>query len=264
MYKLPLNFFGKRLSVALIGAGGSGSAIFNELIRLDTTLNALDTQSGLDVTVFDGSNVSHANITRQTFFVSQIGSNKADALVWSSNNLHGKQWQAVPKHFIADQKTLEKYDIIITALDRPSVRYEISKAASMYSKTLWLDMGNDATEGQVVLGELKRSASKELPHICDLYDYSQLSDKDALIKSCSAEESISRQELGVNQFAARIGAQVLWNALRHGSIESHGAMFNAKTLEVTPIHCDPNTWALYGYKPQETTVGSQLAELAEA
>lgn len=245
MYAIPMRLLGTKIKVALIGLGGSGSAMAKELIQLDTTLTALDSQCGLEVTLFDGSVVTQANTARQSFFPSQVGANKAQATAWTANNLYGKNWNAVDQH-ITDLTQLQNFDVIITALDRPSVRYEISK---LKSNCLWLDMGNDATAGQVVLGELSRTASKTLPTICDLYDYSQLSDADALIKSCSAEESIQRQQLGVNQFAARIGAQILWNLFRHGKIESNGAYFDVSTLRVDPITTDD--WAILGWTPNK-------------
>lgn len=248
MFRLPISWFGRHIRVALIGGGGSGSAMVQELVRLSTTLNALDCQTDLDVTIFDGSNVTEANITRQVFFPTQVGQNKADALVWTANNLHGKNWKAVPKNLSMTNSDANSFDLIITAVDKPSVRYEISKLRP-YSQTLWLDMGNGAVDGQVILGELWNSEKKELPHICDLYDYENLSDEDSLKKSCSASESVSRQELGVNQFAARIAGQLMWNLFRHGAIESHGAHFNARLLEVDPIKIDEQTWAMYGYVP---------------
>lgn len=247
MYSLPLDWHGRQLKIAVLGAGGTGSAIvLNELIRLDTTLQALDSHSGLLVDVYDGSVVTQANITRQTFFATQVGLNKAEAVIWTARNLHGKPWKAMPHNVESFSNQLHHYDIIITAVDRPSVRYQISQQR-WHKKILWLDMGNGHTDGQVILGELGKD--KYLPTICDLYDFANYDDSDAERKSCSAEESIARQELGVNQFAARIGAQILWNLLRHGQIQSHGAYFDAKSLHVDPILIDEQIWAIYGYKP---------------
>lgn len=248
MYELPLSFHGRVIKIALIGVGGSGSAIAQELMQLDTTLRALDSASGLSVEVFDGTVVTNANICRQAYFPTQVGSNKAQATVWTANNLHGKQWVAHPRHFEVGKDNLSEFDVVITAVDKPSVRYNISQLPPRKT-VLWLDMGNDATQCQIVLGEL--ASRKYLPHICDLYDYEHLSDDDGLEKSCSAEESIRKQELGVNQFAARVGAQLLWNLFRHGKIDTHGAYVDVKTLQVDPLVIDEQTWEIYGYKPQK-------------
>lgn len=247
MFNLPLEWHGKIIRVALVGVGGSGSYMAQELIRLDTALRAISPDSGLNVKVFDSGVVTEANIARQAFFPTQHGMNKADATVWTANNLYGKDWVAAPIDFTHVDDSI---DLIITAVDRPSVRYNLSKQESRFHRNkLWLDMGNSESQGQVVIGQFGKH--KVLPHICDLYDYSVLSDKDALIKSCSANESLTRQELGVNQFAARISAQLLWNLFRHGSIQSQGAYFDTKTLHVDPIMIDPSVWAIYGYTPSE-------------
>ncbi|WP_025744853.1 PRTRC system ThiF family protein [Salinivibrio costicola] len=243
MYSLPAYMLGERLNVAVIGIGGTGSAMVNELIQLDTTLRALDPNGGLDVTLIDGSNVTQANIARQSFFPSQVGMNKAEAMAWTANNLYGKNFVAKPEHFETEKHRINT-DIVITALDRPSVRYQISQSTGTF---LWLDMGNDAGAGQVVLGESKNTPNKTLPTICDLYDYTQLDDSDAEIKSCSAEESLARQQLGVNHFAARIGAQLLWNLLRHGKIDSNGAYFDVTTLRVEPL--TDEDWRIHGFTP---------------
>ncbi|WP_428774872.1 PRTRC system ThiF family protein [Vibrio sp.] len=242
-YRLPLRLIGQTLNVALIGVGGTGSAMAKELIQLDTCLRALDANSGLSVTLFDGRNVTEANIARQSFFPSQVGHNKAEATVWTANNLYGKNWRA--EGHLESNAQLAGFDLIITALDRPSTRFEISRNAT-HRTQLWLDMGNDATSGQIVCGELTL-ADKLLPNICDLYDYSQLSDEDADMKSCSADESITRQQLGVNQFAARLGAQILWNLLRNGELEVHGAYFDCQSLHVDPIRV--GEWQVFGYEP---------------
>lgn len=243
MYSLPFEKLAKKWKVAIIGIGGSGSYMAAEIRQLDTCLRALNSECGLEVTLIDGSNVTEANIARQQFFPTQVGQNKAEAAVWTANNLYGKAWKAIPRHLTSTQ-TLREYDLIITALDRPSTRFMISK---MTADTYWLDMGNDATSGQVVFGQLHNKNQKVLPHICDLFDYSELSDDDAEVKSCSAEQSINRQELGTNQTAARIGAQILWNLWRHGKIETNGAYFNVTTLNVDPI--TEEDWAIYGYTP---------------
>ncbi|MGR5296876.1 PRTRC system ThiF family protein [Vibrio mediterranei] len=244
MYLIDPNLLNRPLKVALIGVGGSGSAMATELIQLDTTLRALSSMCGLQVTVYDPSIVTQANIARQTFFETQVGMNKAEAICWTANCLHGKNWVAVGKCF--EPNAFNRFDIIITAVDKPSVRYNLYQSAKNDKKCLWLDLGNGSTTGQVVLGELGKDSL--LPCICDLYDYTELSDEQGNTKSCSANESLLRQSLGVNHTAARLGAQVLWNLFRYGQLKTHGAHFDVESLEVTPIEANPETWLMYGYR----------------
>lgn len=244
MYLINPNLLNRQLNVALVGVGGSGSAMATELMQLDTTLRALSSMCGLKVTFYDPSVVTQANIARQTFFETQVGMNKAEAICWTANCLHGKNWQSVGKCF--ELSDFYKFDIIITAVDKPSVRYNLYNNARNRKKCLWLDLGNGSHTGQVVLGELGKDSL--LPSICDLYDYSKLSDEQGNTKSCSANESLLRQSLGVNHTAARLGAQVLWNLLRHGKLKAHGAHFDVESLEVTPIEVNPETWLMYGFR----------------
>lgn len=248
MYKLPESMLCKKLKVTVIGAGGNGSFLIEELISIDTCLRMLDPLCGLDVTVYDRGIVSYANLVRQKFFPTQVGTNKAEACIFNANNLHGKSWKYVADNFVPDEwcggEDYKSCDVLISCLDRPSTRYAISKMR-LSRPILWLDLGTNNRAGQIVLGEL--GSGRKLPNICDLYDYSGLSDEDALIKSCSAQESIARQDIGVNAMCARYGAQILSNLLRYGSIDVHGIHFDTRTLEAIPIHVSDADWALYGY-----------------
>ena len=81
------------VSVHVIGAGGTGSQVATNLARMDMALRALG-HPGLHVTVFDPDTVSEANIGRQLFSESEIGLNKAVALVTRINRFFGSTWVA--------------------------------------------------------------------------------------------------------------------------------------------------------------------------
>ncbi|WP_318493461.1 PRTRC system ThiF family protein [Photobacterium leiognathi] len=249
MYKLPKDFIGKNLNVILIGAGGTGSFISEELIFINNIFNEIH-NINLNITIADGSNVTQANLIRQKFFIPQVGMNKAEALVYTANNLFNQNFNAYSKNIDDEyiQTHLAEFDIIITALDRPSTRYKIYQALKNKSnKTLWIDAGNDDKSGQVCIGELGKN--RYLPTICDLYDYSQLNDKDALIKSCSTAQSLARQTHGVNAMAAKIASQYLYNLITDGEINSSLTFFDLKTLEIDNIEINEEKWSVFGYKP---------------
>lgn len=253
MYYIPSHLINKNIKVALIGAGGTGSYFALELVKLATAMSAISVESNLSVTIFDAGDVTEANCIRQSFYKTQIGMNKADATTWITNNLHGMDFKSKPKNATAEE--LGEYDLIITCVDIPSIRYQISeyfkneKANSYCKCPLWLDTGNTLNSGQLILGETGKQ--KYLPNICDLYDYSKLSDDDGLKKSCSAMESLSKQSLGVNSFCARIGGQLLSNLFLNGKIANHGAYFNCEELTCDPLKVDLDTWKIYGYQPTD-------------
>jgi hypothetical protein len=51
--------------------------------------------------------------------------------------------------------------------------------------------------------------------------------------------------------AARVVGQLLWNVLRHGGLDTHGAFFDVHHLTVEPLNIDPRVWATFGYEPQQ-------------
>nr|WP_301334101.1 PRTRC system ThiF family protein [Vibrio agarivorans] len=238
----------RKINIAVIGCGGTGSFIVDSLIGLDTALKQLGHQ-GLSVRMFDGSNVTPTNLIRQKFLPFQVGENKAKALEFIANSLHEKDFVAVPEYFNISNKynnEVHTADLIITCVDKPSVRYALSQLNN--ADTMWLDCGNGRSSGNVVLGDMKPKPQKALPNICDLYDYSQLSDADSEVKSCSAEQSISRQEFGVNQHCASHAISILWNLVRNGTIDHHGVHFDLKAGTVDPIKVCENEWLTYGYE----------------
>lgn len=72
------------MTVFVIGAGGTGSQVATGLARISVALQALG-HPGLHVTVFDPDTVTEANIGRQLFSGSELGLNKAAALVTRIN-----------------------------------------------------------------------------------------------------------------------------------------------------------------------------------
>ena len=60
------------VTVFVIGAGGTGSQVITNLARMSMALQALG-HPGLHVTVFDPDTVSQANIGRQRFSETELG-----------------------------------------------------------------------------------------------------------------------------------------------------------------------------------------------
>ena len=86
------------VTVFVIGAGGTGSQVATGLARMSVALQALG-HPGLHVTVFDPDTVTEANIGRQLFSGSELGLNKAAALVTRINRFFGFSWEAKGQHY---------------------------------------------------------------------------------------------------------------------------------------------------------------------
>ncbi len=142
--------------ILLIGAGGNGSLMLSRLYKMHVALTALG-QPGFDVSLCDPDTVSSANMGRQPFFQSDIGANKAETLIWRLCGSAGDlSWTAIPRR--AECEDLRNADMVITCVDTISSRRQIHQwlESSHYTTTkYWLDMGNEADTGQVVLGQIE-------------------------------------------------------------------------------------------------------------
>lgn len=53
--------------------------------------------------------------------------------------------------------------------------------------------------------------------------------------SCSLEEALALQDLPINRAIADVVMQVVWNLLRHGGLNHHGAYVDIRDVTVVPI-----------------------------
>lgn len=263
-FYVPESWTNRPVRIALIGAGGTGSEVLDGLARLHGALLGLGHPGGFDLTVFDPDAVSQTNVLRQRFWSQDIGQNKAVIQVHRLNMMLGTAWAGVPT--AAPLGELGQFDLLITCVDKASVRSAIHRALAaenrpLYSKgpgALWLDTGNAASNGQIVLGDLSSSDARShetagghrLPNVMDLYpEIAQMNDDDA--PSCSAHEALTSQEFGVNRLVADVATNLLWQLLRHGRIDHHGAYVRLNPMTVSPLPIDPVGWAGLGYESKK-------------
>jgi len=244
---LPERWADNRVRIAVIGAGGTGSQFLDQLASLESTLTRLG-HPGFEVVVYDGDAVSPANVGRQRFTAVDVGLNKAQILVHRINLFYGLDWQAQPRHL--DPTALPWVDLVVTCVDKALFRAQLGEAhAERHSGALWLDFGNGADRGNVVLGHLGQGdrGGLRLPNVLDLYpELTDMEAADAEQPSCSTEEAIRRQAWPVNRIAAMIGAELLWTLFREGRIETHGAFFSLAPMEVRPMPIDSDVWSFMG------------------
>jgi PRTRC genetic system ThiF family protein len=253
-YLIPNEWIGKEIKVALVGCGGTGSEMMDEVYRIETLLVKLGGM-GLSVTAYDPDLVSEANIGRQRFWPCDVGFNKAEVLINRINAYGGVNWRYEDKSFSTDD--LPSFDLIITCVDTPKLRADIGKwqdDANSYNATtrLWLDCGNDTHQGNVVLGHISHEDSDgdSLPNVFDLYP-SLSTMPDDQHESCSTEEAIAKQDYGINRSVAREAANLLWALLRHGKLNHHCSFIDIRTGTVNPLPIDPAQWALFGWSPAQ-------------
>jgi PRTRC genetic system ThiF family protein len=254
------------LRIGLAGAGGNGSQMLGGLARLHTALGALG-HPGLHVVVYDPDHVTPANLGRQLFSAADLGCNKAQVLVNRINCFFNLQWQAVPAKLT--RLSGQEWDFLIGCVDSAAARQELDRCNFHY----WLDLGNSAKFGQVVLGEpsrvgkrsraesVARSFSRKmtkneeaehrewlhwknhrLPNILGVFPQLKHERKvpgrgsaEDNTPSCSLAQALERQDLFINQSVATFALQLLWQFIRQGGLDIHGYFINLETGRVTPL-----------------------------
>lgn len=271
-HKLPIEFLKEPNSICVVGAGGNGAQFINGLARMVLSLRALG-HPGFSVSLFDNDLVSEANIGRQLYSTSDIGTPKAIVLVNRINAYYGLNFQAIPTKWVAHgphSHPAEPYvSLIVGCVDSNAARRDIEYAVARGSHRYWLDMGNSTRSGQVVLGESRsfyrdrirkvesnRDTEGEvtpfdgprLPTVLDLFpDMRNARIPEDLTPSCSLAGALEKQDLFINQLLSTWALHLLWTFYRSGALEHHGYFINAERGISTPLPVDPVGWDRMGF-----------------
>lgn len=250
---IPHEWLDKEISIALVGCGGTGGEVLDELFRIHSLLIALGGR-GLSLTAYDPDRVTGANIGRQRFWPCDIGFNKAEVLITRVNSFGNTEWEFDPKAFDINED-YNSFDILVTCVDKPEVRADIGRKCNDLKKPdddpfsgsrsepqFWLDCGNDAFRGNVILGHFNFGGSAlKIPNVFDLYpmlDSMKGNDE----PSCSTVAALEKQDYGINRSVAREAANLIWQFLRHGELGHHGSYIDIKAGTVNPLAIDENVW----------------------
>ena len=226
------------IRILVVGCGGNGSAVVSGLPYLHQALIAFGHPGGLKVTLIDPDTVSESNCYRQAFCRSEIGLSKAIVLAHRMNLFWGLDWQGMPMP-VERLATGEEVDFVIGCVDTRKARRAIDKWTRHSRVLYYLDLGNKAATGQLVLGQpvnwLNRKKKARLPVVGELYPDILGKGQEDDQPSCSAVEALTLQEPFVNQLLAVHALALLTQLLRHGAISYQGEFCNLKTGQVTPL-----------------------------
>ena len=265
MHTIVPHLLRRTVKVAVIGCGGTGSAIIAGLPHLHQALVASGHPSGLAVTVIDGDRISPANCVRQPFSENEIGLFKAVVLINRLNLFWGLKWEAVPNHVSNGHAIANDIDLVIGCVDTRQARATIHQAlTSNWCGTLyWLDLGNNADSGQFVLGQplnrANRRKAARLRTVSELFGeiIDPALDDDAQ-PSCSAAEALERQHPFINQALAQHALALLSRLFRCESLSYHGGFVNLASGSVVPLRADPGVWKRMRKRtryPQQVSLG---------
>lgn len=234
-----------KITVSLVGVGGTGSQVLTSLSRINYALRKLG-HPGMQVTAYDADIVSEANCGRQLFSMQEVGLNKANVLVSKLNMFFGTAWKSEPVMFGRDSAVT---NIVISCVDTVEARLiiddKLRKCDYGYDDQkflYWLDFGNLTDREQVILGtaghKIEQPKNKGcvsiLKSVTDLFELRKVNEKEAG-PSCSLAEALSKQDLFINSTLAQLGCALLWKMFTRGAIDTNGLYLNLDTMRVTPI-----------------------------
>ncbi len=242
---------GQPLRVLVIGAGGNGSAVLLGLPYLHQAMKVWGHAGGIHAMLADGDQVTETNCVRQPFAAADVGLNKAVVLINRVNLFWGLRWQAHSEHFHKDSLRSNSAGphLIIGCVDTRAARLAILSAVTRAndSTVYWLDLGNNGSSGQYVLGQplnaANRRSAARLRTVAELYP--EIADAEAgedPLPSCSAAEALERQEPFINQVLATSALAMLARLFRYGTLTHHGAFYNASTGRTSVLGVDPDLW----------------------
>ena len=250
---LASGLLGRRpVRILVVGAGGTGSAIVMGLPYLHQAIRAWGHPYSLEVTLMDGDTVSETNCVRQPFSWSDVGQSKATVLINRINLFWGTKWSAQTVNF--DETSLrsnsdQNPDFLIGCVDTRAARSVIDRSVSRKSSYVayWLDLGNNASSGQFVLGQplnaRNRRKAERLRTVSELYpEIADAAAGEDPLPSCSAVEALERQEPFIDQTLAASALAMLARLFRYGRLCHHGGFFNAGTGQMTALPVDPESW----------------------
>lgn len=253
---LPSRLATREVKVLLVGAGGSGSRMLDNLVCLHRAMLALGHPQGLAVTLVDDDRVSTANVGRQAFYPCDVGSYKAITLINRANMAMGTtEWRAEVCRLNTSTR-LGDFDLVIGAVDNRAARLAILRGLERVSggTRYYLDLGNRSGDGQVLLGQVtadkrKTDDGERLPHIGEMFPELIDSKRDKLEDdgpSCSLAEALEKQSLFINTAVSLFASSLLFQLFTKGSIENHGAFVNLDQMMVMPIAVDKEVWQRLG------------------
>jgi PRTRC genetic system ThiF family protein len=226
----------EKITVIVIGCGGTGSQVLQGLARMNYALENLG-HEGFHVIAYDSDIVTIANRGRQLFAESDLNCNKAAVLISKINRYYGYDWEFKPVNF--DWKLFQANTncIIMTCVDKVDIRHKILHGLksrpfqNTIRKVMWMDFGNDQFSGQVILGEYGNVPSNE-PNLKGIEHYGIAEKDDPDTPSCSLAEALLKQDLMINTMVANTGMTMLWQGFTKLKFTYNASFINLKSMQI--------------------------------
>ena len=143
MYKLCNAFTRTDYIVAVVGCGGTGGFVAESLCRL--------LPRDVDLVLIDHDRVEERNLSRQSFYIEDLGKLKSETLAQRLASKFGRQvaYSTLPMAMMK----IPRPGLVIGCVDNGLARGDIARAVSdMPYPKWWVDSGNGENYGQILIG----------------------------------------------------------------------------------------------------------------
>lgn len=214
MFNLINDFSQRPWTAAVVGCGGTGGWVAEGLARI------LPPETNL--LLVDHDTVEERNLARQNFYPEDLGAYKAEAL---AHRLARRYRRAVAYSVAAlepGHRATRFSGLLVGCVDIPQARQALATVASQMYQGWWIDAGNGASFGQVLIGnatrgQLQSSFCRE-HRICTRLPLPSLQRPALLLEpppvaaddpSCTVAVDIGEQSPTINQAMAAIVLEVV-------------------------------------------------------
>jgi molybdopterin/thiamine biosynthesis adenylyltransferase len=228
----------------LVGAGGTGSYLFNALHRYLKSVGGEWT-----LHIYDGDEVQANNLERQNFEAGDLFQNKATAL--AKRGLDSEHLFAYPQFLGPDSlpKAIQDGDVVLIAADNMFIRARIQEHANTLENVVVINGGNEEISGSVQLWirEKGKNVTPPLSHLHN--EITNTNDADRSGMSCADIAALpgGGQTVLANTTAATLMLAALWryHQNKHKDKEAPGVIpwteiqFDHSAGTVTPWDVRP-------------------------
>jgi len=225
------------IKIVVFGIGGTGSLLLSNLARMNNALKSIG-HMGIKVIAIDDDIVESHNVGRQMFYPPDIGRKKAEVLITRINNSYGFDWQSYSERLNEKTEVYKSFktNLVFSCVDSIESRKFIKKfceKSAEYSKNsakefklyYWIDCGNTKDTGQVKIASYNNKTKKlfDVFHIWKGIEKNIIPD----MPSCSAVDSLRKQDLFINSFVALAAANITWNIMRSDRLDYDTVFVNS-------------------------------------
>ena len=243
------------VAVIQVGCGGTGSWLAQDIVRILRSLNGPEVY----YTICDPDIVEVRNTLRQNFSTAEVGHNKAVAMASRLTYAWGFEVMAAP-HAFDHTLLMTRYmpRLVIGCVDNHLARLAIRDAITFQdrpSRVWWLDCGNHAGSGQVLLGnvinkrDMHDSRTNDLktfpfPGYCAKVFAPNVQHPELLkqqkVRELSCAEITDPQGLTVNRMAAAIAADYVMRLLTGKELKRYATYFDLASGTHTSKYLEPD------------------------